>query len=401
MKTAESLFGHRVEKFFVPAALLLLAVALSAGAAESGLEEDPDLLLDPLITLKHSSGKFVVSGGDRPEVLSFMNWVEELVGRLEKLSQCPFPFDGPEYFQVVLLEKVTPQGSGDSLPQVEVKSRIILGERIAMLVIHDYRNADRARVMEGLCRLMFKELIRARAGDVENVPSLPTWFVRGISQNLFVKDKGRNNCDVSRQWNEGHILTADSILRPVGDAADFAVCGVFVEWLLSFPLRTTIIEAIIERTQSGKTVTIEWLSHELADGKEGFDLEAQWDFWILREKQRIYQLGRLDDALIEQLGAELLIYKGSYGIPWSSNMSEVLAFDDLIELKDEGWVPALCRRKAGNIQMLGIGKERGFAEITRLYSDFLLALSQRKSDWRLRRMLKEADSKWKELVGLD
>lgn len=353
-------------------------------------------------SLKHGSGEFVILGQDSMEMLGLSKWVEEVVDRLEKKFGLEFPYGRSNCLRIVIRgnkpepagsnEVVTP-GEGSNTGAIELTS-VFDGERnVPTLIFHDYYNMDRDSAMEALTHFLLNGLVISNQTEV----TLPAWLYRGMAQNLFVNDRRKNNEKVSEKWKNGEIGTVYQILSPDVSIDDSSIYGVFVELLLSMPQDSAIFSKMFGHMAAGGTIDREWLEKTLSLPEKRFDLDGEWDLWILRNKSRIYGLGRLDVELIRQLKAEMLLYNGSFGIPDDSGLSGAITFRDLIELKDKHWIKDVCRDKTARLQLLGLGKAREFTDVTNLYCGFLSALARGKSDWRLKGMLESADMKLIEL----
>lgn len=396
MRMDDLIFGRpsrRTQPIIIIVFFLLLSV-FSGLAQDQPVFEGLGGIDDAYKTYRSNSGRYVVISSNSAEALSLSRWIEEVAASFEKLIGRPLPFDRSNYFQVAMLPDKQTGGNADDF---EIEERIVLDRKLWTLTLYDYYNLKRERAMEGLCGLFFASMMKTDAAG--GAKTLPGWFVLGFSQNLYAVDKGKNSRMLRSRWQSGDMVSVQEIISADKPLQDMVACGAFVSWLLSFPSEKDIVNKLMNQVVTGDAVDKEWLERQLADDGSYSDIDANWDYWILGQKYKVYELGRLDVELVHELEAELLIYRSAYGKFLAADINRSLSFSDLIELKDEDWVSTECRTKISNIQLLGFGKAKEFREVTELYCEFLSALYQGKSSWRLKRMLRKADEALALLAG--
>lgn len=356
-----------------------------------------DSSTNSVFNFRSISGKYAIAGRDRPEILGISKWIDEVISRVEKMISVDLPFNRTNYFRVVLDEVDSDNGQTQSA--AEVTEKVIEGRNIPTLILHNYYNIDREQALSGLCRVLLNGEIAERGGANSIAPA---WLIKGLAQVLFVSDREKNNRTVATLWREGGVGSVMEIIES-GAPQNVAVYGVFVEWLLSFSKDLAIFDKILMKVSEEGNISRAWFSDFLAGIDSGADVEEEWDKWILSMKNRVYVLGVLNIDLVNQLRAELLIYRGSFGIPVYSEVARVVTFRDLIALQDKDWIPSVCKEKKLSVLMLAMGKSRKFADVVNKYCDFLDALNDGKSKRRLTRMLDDADNelrKLEEYLGL-
>ncbi len=110
-------------------------------------------------------------------------------------------------------------------------------------------------------------------------------------------------------------------------------------------------------------------------------------------------IGRPGESQTPFRGYMLLLTSWPLKIYITYNNGLVSRASHLIDLKKEKWVTEVGSQKVSALQLLSLGKAKGFTEVTTLYCDFLNAVVQGKSSWRLKRMLKKADEALAVMAG--
>lgn len=420
----------------------LLTCASFLNAQQSG-----DLSLQQVLSrklIKSPSRRFTVVSSDVREGLELTNWAEQIAVKVEQAIGIELPSGKSSIVRIVLYPEVRSVSKDSS--RVMTTQELVDGQLVQRLLIYDYDNADPKDALETLCHLLLNSYVvnRLRALKISNPtltinhqPStIPYWLVVGMAQSLYSSLRARNSEVVLRRWQEGQLLPLAQFLRSkepqpslnhtsaevpiakrigteedlssialakedqpltVMNDADKAVCGLLFGWIQSFQNKRECFEKIFERLAAGKDVSPEWFVTCIPACNSIADLEEEWDNWILRQKDIVYEPGTITSGLIDNLKAELLLYPGNFGIPLTSSLDRWIEFRDLIEQRDASWIPAFSSSKGISLRLLAAGRGKEFGDVVDSYCRFLEALRRGKSRRTLEKLLGQADEHLKTL----
>lgn len=333
-------------------------------------------------TSRSASGAFQVIGTNRLANVVLVGWCEDMADRIASLTGIPIPvethriqvridaraFDGPDASRVVYSR------SGKHIIQD------------VYLRAYEYAYSPSGRQM--LCHAMLAGYVDTPS---EAPCQLPRWLWVGIDQNLFPDVSAHQMEAGGALWQSGLLHSVRAILgeteRAVepSDADDEAVrltaYSVFVRWLTTQPNRRQLFQRLFAAIGKGDVVTAERMEAFLADEVGGgLPLDEAWDRWMIQQRNVVFRLGVVSSRVVEQLRAELLLYKGACDIPLGAEFSQGAGFASLVALRRQDWIADFVRNKRSRLDLLAAGRAKPFQAIVKRLGEFLSSLESDASD---------------------
>jgi len=353
--------------------------------------------------LESSSGRFTIVGTNTLENMDLAAWAERVTAKIERAIGVDIRDEGYPLIRII----VRPPGD-DSRGGVEFRRGLEAGRVVQRLLIHGYDEVSHEEATEILCRMLVDSYVIARQREQARTRGLrfaPPWMSIGMARNLDPSLREQNAELALALWQEGKLPSLGAILSSrEGDAspARKAAYGVFFAWLRSWPESSECFQGMFRKLADGAVVPAEWLAAHMPGDASGTDLDEGWDRWMLRQKRVVYVLhkhGAATPRLVDQLKAQLLLYPGDFGIPLGGDAGREIRLEDLVELREESWIPTFSRNKSASLRLLAVGREAAFRDVVEAYCRFLDALAGGKRERVLVRLLAEADEDLAALTG--
>ena len=272
----------------------------------------------------------------------------------------------------------------------------LLDQRIRVL---NPERADTEDFLESLTWLLLNRLaVQAQTRmTMPPPPSVPEWLSVGLAQNLFPQYALRNRQVVLRRWQQGHITRLTAVVgwraMPEGRWASKAICGVAVEWLLSYPEHTALISALLARAMAAQPITVAWLAPLVPNTSAARDANEQWDVWVWHWADAVPNWGVLTRQQTDGLRDALRIDQSAYTGGKSSDTR--LAPEYFIEHRKEAGIRHLAEQVSAALALLSVGRPVEFQHVVTAYTGFFDTLADVPSRYRLVRLFHHAPSEKK------
>ena len=359
------------------------------------------------------SRRFVVHGSNAGQKLDIMVWVERITERIERDVGVRIPSRPWRTIRIVIRDP-----HEEATGNVGIRQAIAEHQLVQTLVLDGYEKANLSMAREGLTFLLLNALVtesfvqRAKQlPPADALPSVPRWLWKGVSGNLFVETRAANSRTVLAAWESGRLDTVTTFLKRMNHSAgkderdatlrarDDAVAVLLTGWLESLPDRSKRFALLFDHLSKGQAVTVEWLVGNMETWGDVSALEIGWDMWMVRQRRKVFVPGKTEDIVVALFRQELLIFPGQYGIPLSTNLHEQLTFRGLIGKRKAEWVPTLVSGKSASLQLLAVGRGKGFLQVVESYCAFLAALGEQRGEAELWRRLVEAERVLQDFLG--
>lgn len=355
------------------------ALLASACAALAAAEEAPSRPASS--TVLSTSRRFVVKGLPSADALSLAMACEEAAGRLEELLRQPLPL--PRNQPIVLSARADEADSRGRVTRAQGWTDRGLAQRIDIV---NMPRVDQEDLLEALSGLLVNRYLADRQPPAARrvAPAdAPAWLSVGLAQNLYASLRARNARRVLKLWTDDESLSVAEILAlrhlPDGRWSEKAFCGVFTDWLLSFPAAEFPWDRLAEALAGPEPVTAPWLSGTLLGTEDPRELEKHWELWIARQQQ----VKRIGDAVgvdtLEELEARLVVRPDEWPELEARGLPGNLTCLQLIEYRGESWMPDFVRRMEAALGALGFGLDADLRRVRDLYVEFVSALAPRPS----------------------
>ena len=395
-----------------PSRTSLLVAALALLLIPSWLptiraSEATDPMMRHSLTARSYDGRLWVTGADSAMKQVAMKWANGVIGGVEKVI-------GEDWRSKNRQLRIRLVETDDDEGRARARLSMSGGRVVHRLTI---QNEDRLSGEEcdvALCGLLLAGYVIHSEGTsalinnyehmVESgtVNEMPRWLFKGIAANLEVSRRARNSRIAHEAWQSGQIPMLGAFLDPSKakkidrDLAN-AYAGMVVEWISSFPDREATWKKLLARLYACEPISPEWLVTCIPNCDSVVDLEARWDEWMLRQKRRIFEPGKITGEHLIQLWSLLTVYPGDAGIPMSNEWNQRGDFRNMVEHRKAEWIIPFAENKKLNLRTLALGKDTEFQSVVDAYCRFLDALAGEKSSRRLEKLLDEANLKMREL----
>ena len=391
--------SSHTRKLVAALSLVLMPVAVTSLFAS----EAADLVRRHSLTSRSYDGRLWVTSADANIKLVAMDWARDVIKGVEELVGEDWRSRNRQ-LRIKLIK--TDDNRGRTRARISMSGGLVV-HRLAI------QNEDRLSTEEcdtALCGLLLAGYVIHSEGTsalIKNyehliqsgtVNALPRWLYKGMAANLDVSRRARDSRLAHEAWQSGQIPMLGAFLDPdkgkktERELAD-AYAGMFVDWIKSFPDREETWDRIFTRLYTGETITAEWLATCVPNCDSVVDLEASWDAWMLRQKRRIFQPGRVTDEHLLRLRSLLIVHPGDAGMPMSSEWNQRGDLRDMIEYRKAEWILPFAENKKLSLRTLALGKDNNFQSVVDAYCHFLDALVGGKGQRRLEKLLTEADFK--------
>lgn len=334
--------------------------------------------------MKSSSGRFMLIGTNRVELLMMGRWLEEVVTRVKRVTGLTLSQSDRD-FRVI----VTGKGA------LSADQALIDGRLSQRLRVPDSATAYSVEGHQTACRLLLSGYVsRISSGPL----TIPPWLWIGVEQNLSPRVRRQNMMHILNVWSSGALPPLRQVLFG-SRIPDPAGCGVFVQWLTSSPNRSTLFKAIFRQLEERGTVSLDWLSARLPSGP-GFDaIDTRFGRWLESRSTLVHEPGSVTSLLLRRLDAELLLSPGECGIPLSAQRTGEDRLVHLIGLRDESWVLGCVQTKRNRLAWMSVGTGKGFQRVAHAYIGFLDGLRQGANENELQALFAAAEEMRIELVA--
>jgi hypothetical protein len=377
---------------FAPAVFSFVFLSLQfLSASEVSRDSAPQPRLG-LTSRRSTSGHFVIVGSNESANMELAAWADNLADRLEKLIGLRIPYDN-RIFRIVVNDNVDGDAAVNATQQFDGHAFV------QRLVINGYTNAVKDDAEDVFCRLLLNCYVVERTvppddDDARRIPNVPQWLSYGVVQNLHPSARARNTSYVLQKWQHAQLDSLVDFLGSAGDgdaaSVDRPMAGIFTAWLLALPDKQRRFDGIFQRLADDKAVTQDWLVTCIPDCNSVADFNEKWDDWMLKQERIVFQPGKVSPESMNQLQAELLLYRGECGIPLRSNVCERIGYRDLIDEHESGWIPGFVESKCASLRFLTVGRGDEFSGVVESYCRFLAALTQKKSRKQMEQLLDKA-----------
>ncbi len=328
-----------------------------------------------------ASRRFLVTGLDPAAAMSLAVAAEEAAARLEAILRRPIPFarNQPVIFSARRDEKT---GRG-----LVVKGQGWTDRGLAQeLEIVNVEQVDQEDLLEALSWLLANRYLAARqtaASRRARLAETPEWLSAGLAQNLYQSLRARNARLALKQWLDGKPMSVPEIVAlhylPAGRWSEKAFCGVLTDWLLSSPARLNVWDRLVAILAVHTPVTAPGLAEVLLGKNDPRELEKHWELWLAHQMQ-IRRMGKAsEDDPVKELEAQLVIRPEEWPELESLELPETLTLAQLIEHREEKWMPSVAWRLEIGIRHLGLGRDKAFQRVLDSYGAFVSALAPRKT----------------------
>lgn len=392
---------------------LAMGFASDSAARQAGNDvpaEDPTRIMQRGGVLLSASRRFMVVGPDHRENQSVSSWAETIDNKLQAITGIELLGREPRGIRIVLRE------APESASALAVEEYVDSGRLVHRITAVNLAQTDYETFQGLLCQILLRRhlLILARqrgltlateAGAVFPAGGgFPAWFWDGLSQNTLPGLQTRNVRLIAGEWRRGRLPPVGAILNPnapldvIDPKRDWdtlrrrAAHGTFMMWLLSFPDRDKRLETLFERLAAGATVTTEHVAGLIPDCESAAAMDALWDEWILAQGRVIRMPGPIPQENAQRLEWELLLYPGDYGIPMTGRLYEKVEWYDLIDRREDDWIPVFARVKADGLRLTAIGRGTEYGTVVEAYIHFLDALRRGRHEPLLRERLETAQT---------
>lgn len=351
-------------------ALVGAACAALAAAEEAPSRPAPSAVFS-------ASRRFVVKGLPSAEALSLTVACEEAAGRLEELLRQPLPlFHNQPLVISARADAAEPRGR---VTRAQGWTDRGLAQQLDLVNVERVDQEDLLEALTGL--LVNRYLVERQTARRATPADAPAWLSVGLAQNLYASLRARNARLVLQRWTEEQSLSAAGILAlrhlPDGRWSEKAFCGVFTDWLLSFPAAESPWDRLAPALAGPDPVTAPRLAGVLLGREDVRELEKHWELWIARQKQ-VRRIGEADavDSLGE-LEARLVVRPAEWPELEALGLPEILTCSQWIDYRGESWMPSLVRRLEVSLGALGFGLDDELRRVRDLYVAYVSALAPR------------------------
>ncbi len=334
--------------------------------------------------MKSSSGRFMLIGTNRVELLMMGRWLEEIVTRVNRITGVTLS-QADRDFRVIVSGKGT----------LSASQALIDGRLSQRLRVPDSATAYSVEGHQAVCRLLL-------SGYTSRVPSaplnIPPWLSVGVEQNLSPRVRRQNMMHILNAWSSGAMPTLRQLLFGSKNP-DPAGSGVFVQWLTSTRNRSELFKAIFLQLEKRGAVSLDWLSARLPSGAGLDSLDARFDRWLASRSTQVHEPGTVTSLLLRRLDSELLLSPGECGIPLSAGRTGAVRLVHLVGLGDESWIPGCVQTKRNRLTWMSVGTGKSFRKVTQAYIGFLDGVTQGAKETELQALFAAAEEMRIELVG--
>lgn len=383
--------------------LVSICLAPAAFAADPTASAGKPVPVD-VSHLRSHTRRLTVSGPRTPMNYAVMKWAEELLERLEAVSD----LDPRTETVIRIVVRDDPDRPGGTVHPVQG----VDGRRLhQQLQVVNADAVDSGRAREAFAYLFLSQAVwaaylRNGAGGFESgrrPADIPFWLSEGLAQAVHPGRRAECRREVLALWQSGRLASFRGLVpfergrtealedADANAAARVAEAGMLVMWLLDLPHDCTAMPRVIGRLAAGRAVTCEWFAGWVPGCTTAAELDAAWDRWLLRQKRVVAAPGRTSHEALRLLDAELLLYPGDSGIPLRDGRFRRVTLDSLVERRDEAWMADFCASKCAALTVLAVGRGAAFKEVAAAYCRFLEALRAGRDADEIRRLLEAAE----------
>lgn len=357
-------------------------MAVAVAAVRTTAEETAGSgIITNLVYLRSGSGRFVLLGTDRLHLAHTLRWAEDFTARVERFLRVKIPFRNR---LIRIASRIDPTvEKGWTAVTREISGEFVVEE----VGLYNADRIQRWQAEEALCSALLAGFVSA---DVSK--AVPTWFVRGIVQNLTPRFKARNAIDVIRKWETGKLPGFCPLFRSLAvSEPDPALSGFLVAWLAVLDAQTDCFSKLLARLTCGESVDCATFAGWVPRGGSATELDEAWERWILRQRRIVYEPGKTDAAGLARLKAELLLYPGRSGIPLDGDPYRRMELRRLIERREEAWIAPLARDRLIALRLAAAGRGKALEDVADLYGRFFEALASGAGERALQELLHQAE----------
>lgn len=325
-------------------------------------------------TMFSASHRFVVQGFAPTEAPQITSWADDVASKVEAIIKKEIVVRDGQQIKIIARHDDANRGRVDKA-QTYVDD--LLQQQIDVI---NPEKIDQEDILEALVELLMNRYViegQTTSQRKAHLGSVPEWLSVGLAQNLFPQLRSRNRQGGLARWNHQEKLMWEDLMKldsmPAGRWGQKMDAALGIQWLLTLHNADAVLRSYIGRLCSGGNVTPEQFATELLKFPTIVDLEKNWDLWIAQQQDVHDELGEIDQGGIDQLKRLLLINPADYGVV-SSKVPSSLTFAQLVEWRDESWLPRLAERISIKIKFLSIGRPPEYQDVVNRYAVFLDAL---------------------------
>jgi len=336
--------------------------------------------------------------------LFLMKWAGGVIDRVERMVGAEWRRPGRQLRVIVR--------AGDAAGTVAASQGIRDRRLVQRLAIENFPALDRGVADEALCKLLVAAYVVQQRGQRtpgvaewvrdDVLESLPAWLWQGLSRNLLPSRRADNRRIVLDAWTGGQLPLPAAFLAGSPEAKGDpeltqAYSGMLVSWFLSLPDSDGRFARFFKRLSEGDALTPEWLIGSVPGCDSAAAFDGRWDEWMLTQKRRIHEPGRLGEEDLQALRAALVLHPGLAGLPMSAEWGKQGSFRDLVRHRKDPWIPSFASARTLHLRTLALGKDERLQAVVGAYCDFLEALRRRKRAGKLNKLLDRAETALDEL----
>ncbi len=363
-------------------AVIIAAVFLSGPSASAQSDPENPEASEAWLTSRRISRtqRFFVTGAASADAVHLASWAEEVAEKVaEELGGDIFFRRGEPLHIAVRTDEDQPGGR-------VVRAQGYVDRRLGQkLILVNGDRVDQEEALEGLCWFLMNRYVMARQDGhqrQEQLGTVPYGLAVGLAQNIYPNLRARNNDRVVQMWREEQDLSFSSVivLEELGEnaAVSRAVAASVFAWMNSWDESGQRWDRLFTHLADGGLVSAEWLAEVSAGSLR--ELNQDWDLWLAGRQLVKGQWGITSAQDVMQLHRLLTVGPEVLSLAAREEVMESFSWEDLIMRRAEPWIPALATFLRLKVQGLGIGRSKGFQDVTAKYGDFLEELARRKPD---------------------
>jgi len=242
------------------------------------------------------SRRFVVQGGLSGQNLELALWADDILEKIERLTEMPVPFIKGHKLNIVLKENVE-----KGAERVIRRQHFEEGKLYQLIEVKGYQVADQEDLLEAITGLLLNRYVVIEQGYEkrrEEIGRVPDWFSVGMAQVLFPELRARNYVLVHQAWSNGILPQLTDYLTeeylPRGRWVNKAMAGLVFEWLQGSSLEMPY-KQLFRHWGKGKSLGFTELSRIFPGLKNETDFLKTWDVWMA---------SRIDGEKRQQIGED-------------------------------------------------------------------------------------------------
>lgn len=373
--------GASIRQLFLAAiAVVCCAQAVCAESSDIRLPEatlKAAEKLRKLSPMQNAEGSASVSGEnlEAQDKLAYLRFVEEVRGRLERLTGSSF--SGDRYRVSIYVE----DEGGENAPAVVYKSLSSpsAGDRGLATIRIGVKNPAKLDPRDLTCELCdgfigMKVLVAARGGATPQAPA--RWFSFGLAHYLEEGRRQDDAEDVVGVWFKAKLEPLWRLAREYSPyaSADRRVAAQLAAYWLDFPDRDGRLETLCGELAGGRQWSPKFFSETSSGITDDFAADKDFDAWLLTRRQSVLTLGVTRPEMVVRAWRDMLLFPGDDRVPEGVPAGSSPAL--LAARLDEGWVPECSMAKIGHIMRVSAGRDDKFRAAADAYREYFTAVAE-------------------------